>query len=35
MEEKALANLTAQEYDALRVLTALPEHSDIYKFKFE
>ena len=34
-EEKAIANLTAQEYDALRVLNALPEASDLYKFKFD
>jgi hypothetical protein len=35
LEEKAIANLTAQEFDALRVLSSLPEHSDIYRFKFE
>lgn len=34
-EEKAIASLTAQEYDSLRVLASLPEHSDLYKFKFQ
>lgn len=34
-EERAIANLVSQEYDSLRVLSTLPEHSDLYKFKFE
>jgi hypothetical protein len=34
-EEKAMTNLAAQEYDALRILTSLPEHSELYKFKYE
>lgn len=34
-EEKALINLAAQEYDALRILMSLPEHSDLYKYKYE
>jgi hypothetical protein len=32
-EERALANLMAQEYDALKLLSAIPEHSELYKFK--
>lgn len=34
-EEKAMLNLQAQEYDALKVLRALPEHTDLYRFKLE
>jgi hypothetical protein len=34
-EEKAMINLAAQEYDALRILMSLPEHTDLYKFKYE
>jgi hypothetical protein len=32
-EERALANLMAQEYDAIKLLSAIPEHSELYKFK--
>ena len=34
-EEKAMVNLASQEYDALKVLATLPEHSELYKFKLE
>ena len=34
-EEKAMVNLAAQEYDALKILSAIPEHTDLYKFKME
>ena len=34
-EEKAMVNLAAQEYDAMKLLSAIPEHSDLYKFKLE
>lgn len=34
-EEKAMVNLTAQEYDGLKMLSSIPEHSDLYKFKME
>jgi hypothetical protein len=34
-EEKAMTNLAAQEYDALKVLSTIPEHSELYKFKFD
>ena len=34
-EEKAMTNLAAQEYDALRVLQTIPEHTELYKFKLE
>ena len=34
-EEKAMVNLAAQEYDSLKILSALPEHTDLYKFKME
>lgn len=34
-EEKAMLNLQAQEYDALRMLRAIPEHSELYKFKYD
>jgi hypothetical protein len=32
-EERALSNLMAQEYDNLKLLSAIPEHSDLYQFK--
>ena len=32
-EERALANLCAQEYDSLKMLATIPEHTDLYKFK--
>ena len=35
IEEKAMLNLQAQEYDALRILKTLPEHSEVYKFKYD
>jgi hypothetical protein len=34
-EEKAMTSLAAQEYDALKILSTIPEHSDLYKFKFD
>jgi hypothetical protein len=34
-EEKAMTNLAAQEYDSLRILMSLPEHSELYRFKYE
>jgi hypothetical protein len=34
-EEKAMVNLASQEYDALKVLSTIPEHTELYKFKFE
>ena len=34
-EEKAMANLAAQEYDAMKMLSTIPEHTDLYKFKME
>ena len=34
-EERALANLMAQEYDQLKLLAALQEGSDLYKFKMK
>ena len=34
-EEKAMVNLAAQEYDALKMLSTIPEHTDLYKYKFE
>jgi hypothetical protein len=30
-----MTNLAAQEFDALRILMSLPEHSELYKFKYE
>lgn len=32
-EERALMNLAAQEFDALRILSRLPKNSDLYKHK--
>ena len=34
-EEKAMVNLAAQEYDALKVLSSIPEHTELYQFKLE
>jgi hypothetical protein len=34
-EEKAMTSLAAQEYDALKILSTIPEHSELYKFKFD
>ena len=34
-EEKALLNLMAQEYDHMKLLSTIPEHTDLYKFKLE
>ena len=34
-EERAILNLAAQEYDALKVLSTIPENSELYKYKFE
>ena len=34
-EEKAIVHLTAQEYDSIKVLSAIPEHTDLFKFKME
>ena len=33
VEERALMNLAAQEYDALRILSRLPPDSDLYQYK--
>ncbi len=33
VEERALMNLTAQEYDALRILSRLPRDSELYQYK--
>ena len=33
-EEKAISNLAAQELDQLRMLFSLPEHSELYQFKY-
>ena len=30
-----MVNLTAQEYDAMKMLSSIPEHTDLYKFKLE
>jgi len=30
-----MTSLTAQEYDALKILSTIPEHSELYKFKFD
>ena len=34
-EERALANLAAQELDQIRVLQKLPKDSDLYKHKLK
>lgn len=35
-EEKAMVNLYAQEYDALKLLSAIPEsETELYQFKLE
>ena len=34
-EEKAMVNLAAQEYDAMKILSTIPEHTELYKFKLE
>jgi hypothetical protein len=33
VEERALMNLAAQEYDALRMLSRLPRDSELYQYK--
>jgi hypothetical protein len=35
VEERALMNLAAQEFDQLRILSKLPKGSDIYRHKME
>jgi hypothetical protein len=35
VEERALMNLAAQEYDALRVLSKMPKTSEIYQYKMQ
>ena len=35
VEERALMNLAAQEYDQLRVIQKLPKGSDIYEYKLK
>ena len=30
-----MVNLQSQEYDAMKILSTIPEHSDLYKFKLE
>ena len=34
VEERALMNIQAQEYDALRLIQKLPKDSDLYQIKF-
>ena len=34
-EEKALVNIAAQEYDALRILSRLPVNSELYRYKMD
>lgn len=29
-----MTNLAAQEYDALRLLMTIPEHTELYQFKY-
>lgn len=35
VEERALMNLTAQEYDALRQISKLPVNSELYRYKMD
>lgn len=35
VEERALMNLAAQEYDSLRVIQRLPKDSDLYEYKLK
>lgn len=35
VEERALMNLAAQEYDQLRVIQRLPKGSDLYTYKLQ
>ena len=35
VEERALMNLAAQEYDALRLMARLPTNSEIYRYKMD
>lgn len=35
VEERALMNLTAQEYDALRLISKLPVNSELYRYKMD
>ena len=35
VEERALMNIAAQEYDALRILAKLPKTSEIYQYKMQ
>ena len=30
-----MVNLASQEYDAMKILAAIPEHTELYKFKME
>jgi hypothetical protein len=30
-----MVNLASQEYDALKILSTIPEHTELYKYKFE
>ena len=34
-EERALSNIMACEYDNLKLLAAIPEESELYKFKMD
>ena len=34
-EEKAMVNIAAQEYDALKILSSIPEHTELFQFKLE
>ena len=35
VEERALANIAAQEFDQLRILSKLPKDSDLYRHKMQ
>ena len=35
MEERALMNLAAQEYDQLRLISKLPVNSELYRYKMD
>jgi hypothetical protein len=35
VEERALMNIAAQEFDALRVLSQIPKNTELYKHKLQ
>ena len=35
MEERALMNIAAQEFDALRMMSKLPVNSELYRYKMD